>query len=86
MTVVENVLIGGVEASFYTVFHHLAGSGWTLQLLDLARGQQRESNKAQFIKHTEKGHITVLETPQGLVDLLSATCDLKPQMGHCPQA
>lgn len=65
MTVVENVLIGGVEASFYTVFHHLAGSGWTLQLLDLARGQQRESNKAQFIKHTGKGHIRC-GNPSGL--------------------
>lgn len=86
MTVVENVLIGGVEASFYTVLHYLAGSGWTLQLLDLARGQQRVSNKAWFINQTGKEHIAVLETTQGLVDLLSATCDLKPQMGHSPQA
>lgn len=86
MTVVENVLVGGVEASFYTVLHHLAGSGWTLQLLDLAGGQQRESKKAQFIKQTGKGHTTILETTQGLVDLLSATCDLKPQMGQFPQA
>lgn len=84
MTVVENVLVGGVEASFYTVLHHLAGSGWTLQLLDLAGGQQRESNKAQLINQTGKEHITVLETTQGLLNLLSATCDPKPQMGQSP--
>lgn len=86
MTVVKNVLVGGIEASFYTVLHHLASSGWTLKLLDLARGQQRESNKAQFVHQTGKGHISVLETTQSLVDLLSATCDLKPQMAHSPQA
>lgn len=86
MTVVENVLVGGVEASFYTVLHHLAGSGWTLQLLDLAGQQQRESTKAQFIYQTGKEPITVLENTQGVVNLLSATCDLKPQMGQSPQA
>jgi len=35
VAVVENVLIGGVEASFYTVLHHLTRPGGTLQLLDL---------------------------------------------------
>lgn len=35
MTVIENVLIGGVETGFHTVLHHLAGPGGTLQFLDL---------------------------------------------------
>ena len=35
VAVIENVLIGGVETGFYTVLHHLARPGGTLQLLDL---------------------------------------------------
>lgn len=35
MAVVEDVLVGGVQAGLYTVLHHLAGSRWTLQFLDL---------------------------------------------------
>lgn len=35
MTVVENVLIGGVETRFDTVLHHLTRPGGALQLLDL---------------------------------------------------
>lgn len=35
MAVVEDVLIGGVEAGLHTVLHHLAGSWGALQLLDL---------------------------------------------------
>lgn len=38
VAVVEDVLVGGVEAGFHAVLHHLAGSGRALQLLDL-RGE-----------------------------------------------
>lgn len=37
VAVVENVLIGGVEAGFHAVLHYLAGSWGALQLLDLGR-------------------------------------------------
>lgn len=37
MAVIKDVLIGGVETGFDTVLHHLTGSGWRLQLLDLER-------------------------------------------------
>jgi len=65
MTIVENVLVGGVETSFYTVLYYLAGSGWTLQLLDLARRQERESNKVLFMNQTGKEQVTgVWELPR----------------------
>lgn len=35
MTVIKDVLIGGVQTSFDTVLHDLTGSGWRLKLLDL---------------------------------------------------
>lgn len=35
VTVVENVLIGGVEAGLHAVFDDLASTRWALQLLDL---------------------------------------------------
>ena len=37
VAVVEDVLVGGVEAGLHTVLHHLTGPGGTLQLLDLRR-------------------------------------------------
>lgn len=41
VTVVEDVLVGGVEAGFHAVLHHLAGSWGALQLLDLGvRGER----------------------------------------------
>lgn len=47
MTVVENVLICGVEAGFYTVLHYLAGSRRTLKLLNL----HRDNKKSQDTDH-----------------------------------
>lgn len=35
VAVVENVLVCGIEAGFYAILHHLAGTGRTLELLDL---------------------------------------------------
>lgn len=35
MAVIEDVLVGGVEAGLHTVLHHLAGAGRALQLLNL---------------------------------------------------
>lgn len=35
LAVVEDVVVGGVEAGLDTVPHHLTGSGGTLQFLDL---------------------------------------------------
>lgn len=46
MTVVEDVLIGRVEAGFHTVFHHLAGSGRALEFLHLEGGRQAEVGTA----------------------------------------
>lgn len=40
MTVVEDVLVSGVEAGFHTVLHHLAGAGRALELLHLERGRR----------------------------------------------
>lgn len=47
MTVIEDVLIGGVETGFDTILHHLTGSGWRLKLLDLNtdRERQRENGR-----------------------------------------
>lgn len=36
MTVIKDVLVGGVETGFDTVLHYLAGSGRRLKLLDLS--------------------------------------------------
>lgn len=35
MAVVEDVLIGGVEAGFHAVLYHLASTRWALQFLNL---------------------------------------------------
>lgn len=35
MTVVENVFVGGVEAGFYAILHHLACPRGALEFLDL---------------------------------------------------
>lgn len=43
MTVVEDVLVGGVEAGFDAVLHHLTGSGRRLKLLDLNTTLKRAS-------------------------------------------
>lgn len=40
VVVVEDVVVGGVEAGFDTVPHHLAGSGRRLELLDLNATQR----------------------------------------------
>ncbi len=40
LTVVEDVVIRGVEAGFDTVSHNLTGSRGTLQFLDLSRVRQ----------------------------------------------
>lgn len=39
-TVVEDVLVGGVQAGFDAVPHHVGGSGRTLQLQDLHKTRQ----------------------------------------------
>lgn len=41
LAVVENVVIRGVEAGLDAVPHHLAGSGWRLELLDLNTEEQK---------------------------------------------
>lgn len=40
MTVIEDVLIGRVEAGFHTILHNLAGSGWALKFLHLERRRE----------------------------------------------
>lgn len=66
VAVVEDVFIGGVEARLHAVLHHLAGSGWALQLLDLCgmavglqQGQQPPLQSCQCGRskylHPEKG-------------------------------
>lgn len=39
MAVVEDVLVGGVEAGLHAVLHHLAGTWWALQFLNLKSRQ-----------------------------------------------
>lgn len=41
MTVVKDVLVGGIETSFDTVLDDLTGSGWGLELLDLHKNKNR---------------------------------------------
>lgn len=36
--VVEDILVGGVQAGLHTVTHHVGSSGGTWQLQDLQRG------------------------------------------------
>ena len=45
MTVVEDVLVGGVETRFDTVFHHLTGPGGGLKLLDLSTDDSRSQDQ-----------------------------------------
>lgn len=40
VTVVKDVLVGGVETSFDTVLDDLTGSGWGLELLDLHKNKK----------------------------------------------
>lgn len=44
LAVVEDVVIRGVEAGLDAVPHHLAGSGWRLELLDL-NTEEEETNR-----------------------------------------
>lgn len=44
VTVIKDVLVGGVETGFDTVLHHLTGSGWRLKLLDLSTHTQERSS------------------------------------------
>lgn len=74
MTVVENVLIGGVEASFYTVLHYLAGSRWTLQLLNLHRDRKNSSSTVNKPNQERTSHL--FGTTQESANLFSATCDV----------
>ena len=66
VAVVEDVFVGGVEACLHAVLHHLAGSGWALQLLDLCgmaaglqQGQQPPPQSCRCGRrkylHPEKG-------------------------------
>lgn len=49
MAVVEDVLIGGVEAGLHTVFHYLAGTRRALQFLNLKA--ERLGEEAGAIAH-----------------------------------
>lgn len=47
LAVVKDVVVGGVEAGFHTVAHHLTGSRRALQFLHLStRGHKSESEEA----------------------------------------
>lgn len=55
MAVIEDVLVGGVKAGFDAVLHHLTGSGWRLELLDLATQADDLSLRTRFDTHTNPG-------------------------------
>lgn len=48
MAVIEDVLVGGVEAGFDAVLHHLTGSGWRLKLLNLGRQADDLLSRTRF--------------------------------------
>lgn len=54
LAVVEDVVVRGVEAGFDAVPHHLAGSGWRLELLDLntTRASQQAWTAGESRRHS----------------------------------
>lgn len=53
LAVVEDVVVCGVEAGFDAVPHHLAGSGWRLELLDLKT--EREGSQQAWTEEESRG-------------------------------
>ena len=63
LAVVENVVIRGVEAGLDAVPHHLAGSGWRLELLDL--NTEKENNRLGSLEAAEEGTVRYLHPEEG---------------------
>lgn len=59
MVVVEDVVVGGVEAGLDAVPHHLTGPGRRLELLDLQRQTERSYTNTGRVEH--RGAMVVTE-------------------------
>lgn len=59
MVVVEDVVVGGVQAGLDAVPHHLTGPGWRLELLDL---QHRTEASAHTQRVVDRGAMVAAET------------------------
>lgn len=55
MTVIKDVLVGGVQTGFDTILDNLTGSGWRLKLLDLNTNTKRVRN-LQFEEIVDNVH------------------------------
>lgn len=63
LAVVEDVVIRGVEAGLDAVPHHLAGSGWRLELLDLST--EEEKIRLGLAKPAEENTVPYLHPEEG---------------------